>query len=859
MEEYDAIARSRSRGEATRWYWRHAFGVASRCVMDRAMERLPGSPGSLVHGRRERDPMMNQLWRDVRYAVRTLLRTPGFTIVAVATVAIGIGANAAIFSVVNGVLLQPLPFPDADRLVGIWHTAPGLGYEQIPLSGDTYAQIREYNSVFEEVAVVNGGTATLTGDGDPERVDAMGVSHTLLPVLGVEPALGRNFTAAEDMPDAPDVALVAHGLWQRRYGGDPGLVGRTIQIDGSPVEVVGVLPADFQVIRSEAEVFTPLGIDPANPPVGSFGINGIGRLVEGRTAEVAEANLAPLVDRLLEANRDSENYVAFLENGQFGTLVNPLKEDVVGEVRQPLLILLGTVAFVLLIACANVANLVIVRSDARRREMAVRSALGAGRGVLSRQFLAESAVLALAGGVIGVALATAAVPALLRVAPDGLPRAEAVGVDATVLAFSAGLVLVSVVLFGVLPMIRSFSATRHRLRNLLVAGQTALALILLVGSGLMLRSFDALRSVDPGFEAEGALVFRLSLPPTTYETAQGAAAFHQQLMERISGLPGVESVGAVDYVPLTGNGSGTAHRIEDKPVGPGELPPMLWYKYAAPGYFEAMNIGLVAGRTLERADHEQQLPNVVVSQHLAERIWPGEEALGKRVSFASSDTLLTWYTVVGVVNDVRDQGLNEEVRDLVYYPMVGANGDEDWRSLDMTYVVRTAGPPTSLAGPVRAEVWEMDPNLPVADMRPMAEILAESTARTSFTMMALAVAALVALLLGAIGLYGVVSYVVNERTREIGVRMALGAEKSEVQRMVVTQGVKLAVTGLAVGLVASLALTRLLGSLLYGTSPTDPVTFATTSLVLLAVGTLASYLPARRASTIDPVESLRSE
>jgi predicted permease len=803
--------------------------------------------------------MMNQLWRDVRYAVRTLLRTPGFTIVAVATVAIGIGANAAIFSVVNGVLLQPLPFPDADRLVGIWHTAPGLGYEQIPLSGDTYAQIREYNSVFEEVAVVNGGTATLTGDGDPERVDAMGVSHTLLPVLGVEPALGRNFTAAEDMPDAPDVALVAHGLWQRRYGGDPGLVGRTIQIDGSPVEVVGVLPADFQVIRSEAEVFTPLGIDPANPPVGSFGINGIGRLVEGRTAEVAEANLAPLVDRLLEANRDSENYVAFLENGQFGTLVNPLKEDVVGEVRQPLLILLGTVAFVLLIACANVANLVIVRSDARRREMAVRSALGAGRGVLSRQFLAESAVLALAGGVIGVALATAAVPALLRVAPDGLPRAEAVGVDATVLAFSAGLVLVSVVLFGVLPMIRSFSATRHRLRNLLVAGQTALALILLVGSGLMLRSFDALRSVDPGFEAEGALVFRLSLPPTTYETAQGAAAFHQQLMERISGLPGVESVGAVDYVPLTGNGSGTAHRIEDKPVGPGELPPMLWYKYAAPGYFEAMNIGLVAGRTLERADHEQQLPNVVVSQHLAERIWPGEEALGKRVSFASSDTLLTWYTVVGVVNDVRDQGLNEEVRDLVYYPMVGANGDEDWRSLDMTYVVRTAGPPTSLAGPVRAEVWEMDPNLPVADMRPMAEILAESTARTSFTMMALAVAALVALLLGAIGLYGVVSYVVNERTREIGVRMALGAEKSEVQRMVVTQGVKLAVTGLAVGLVASLALTRLLGSLLYGTSPTDPVTFATTSLVLLAVGTLASYLPARRASTIDPVESLRSE
>jgi len=784
--------------------------------------------------------MLNRLGRDIRYAFRTLRRSPGFTIVAVATLAIAIGANAAIFSVVNGVLLEPLP----------------------------------NNAVFEELGLVSGRSAILTGEGEPERVQAGTATHTFFPLLGVEPFLGRLFTAEEDMPEAPDVVLLTHGLWQRRYGADREIVGRAIQIDGAPVEVIGVLPESYDYMDNDAALWMPLGIDPANPPVGSFSYNGVGKLLPGRTAEVAEANLVPLIERILEANKDSENYVAFLQNGQFGTLVHPLKEDLVGDARQPLLVLLGTVAFVLLIACANVANLVIVRSDARRREMAVRSALGAGRRVLARQFMAESAVLAAAGGLLGLMLASVGVPALLRVAPEGLPRMDSVDLDGTVLAFTLGLVLLSVVVFGGLPLLRSFSSRtfdsltargttagrdRHRLRGLLVAGQTALALILLVGSGLMIRSFSELKNVDPGFDSESVLTFRVALPPAQYTTAQGAAGFHQQLMERLAGLPGVQSVGAADYLPMTGGGSGTAIQIEDKPTNPGELPPMLWFKYAAPGYFEAMGTRLLEGRTLERSDHEGQLPNVVVNKATADRIWPGESALGKRMSRASSDSARSWYTVVGVVETVRDQGLDQEARELVYYPMVGLNGDDDWTTRNLTYVVRTAGPPTALAGAVRAQVWEMDSGLPVADIQPLSAILAGSTARTSFTMMALGVSAVVALLLGAIGVYGVLSYVVSERTREIGVRIALGAESGEVLGMVVRQGMKLAGMGLVVGLIASLGLSRLMESLLYGTSPTDPLTFGATSLVLLAVGAAASYLPARRASSIDPVESLRAE
>ncbi len=820
--------------------------------------------------------MLYQLWSDLRYAVRSLIRAPGFTLVAAATLAIGIGANTAIFSVVNGVLLEPLPFDEPDELVGVYHTAPGLGYDQFDLSPDTYTLIRNENDVFSEMALFNSDTVNLTGVGDPLRVSALTTTRELADVLKLDFPLGRGFTLEEDRPGGPQVVILGYDLWQNRYGGDRNILGTSIDLDGTPREVVGVLPREFDVLN-DAALWLPLAMDPDNPTTGSFGLDSIARLAPGRTADVAETLLAPLIDRLVESNEGADTYLAFIRTGQLGILVNPLKEAVVGDLTQPLWILLGTVGFVLLIACANVANLVLVRAESRQREIAVRAAVGAGRNDIFRHFMAESAVLAMLGGVGGIFLAWAGVPALLALTPDGLPRAGEIGIGAPVLAFTGGLVLLAMLVFGTAPALRFFGGNyqpalgssrgttagrnRHRVRNLLVAGQAALALILLVGSGLMLRSFDQLQSLNPGFDPEGVLTFQVNLPREGYPSARAAADFNQELIDRLSGLPGVTSVSAANYAPLSGGGSGTAVQAEDIPLSPDELPPMLWYKYVAPDYFRTMRTRLIAGRSLDRADHQQALPNIVINKVVANRLWPGREqgALGKRLGRNDGDTVPFWFTVVGVAENVADEGLREEPRELIYYSMVSPQGDDGWVTRSMTYVVRTSGPPASLAGPARAEVWAMNRNLPIAEMQDMATIVADSTARLSFTMISLAIAAAVALLLGGIGLYGVLSYVVNQRTQEMGVRMALGAETGQVLWMVVRQGMMVVGTGLVMGVAASLYLGRVLESLLYGTAPNDPLTFVATSGVLLLVGFLASYVPARRASAINPMEALRAE
>ncbi|MFG1691231.1 ABC transporter permease [Gemmatimonadota bacterium] len=820
--------------------------------------------------------MIQWLRQDIPRAVRTLLRTPRFTIIAAFTLAIAVGANTAIFSAVNGILLEPLPYPDSDRLVGIFSTAPGLGYDRFTVSPGVYYHYREQNTVFDDVGMFNNIGLTLTGDGEPERVEGLQATPSVFSVLQVAPARGRIYTEEEDHSEASAVVVVSHSLWERRFGSDPEILGRTVQINGVTHEIIGVMPQDFGFPDEETDLWAPTGINPADAPAGEFSYNAVARLKQGITAEVAQAQLLPLVHRLTERFGDEEGLTAFLEAGQFSVLVDPWKEILVGDLRLPLMILLGTVGFVLLIACANVANLFLVRAEARQREMATRTALGATRGTLVQQYLTESFVLATFGGLGGLFLAWVGIPALLSGAPPGMPRMDLVGLDTTVLLYTVGITAFAAVLFGIAPVFRytgpellgmlkyagrgmTSGRRSHLLRNALVVAQTGMALVLLVGSGLLVRSFQEIRKTDGGFDPTDVLNFRIALPAADYPDVPARALFHGELLDRIRGLPGVEAAGAGTGIPLSGEQSGTAHEIEDFPTGPDELPPIFWYKFATPGYFEALGIPLIVGRPFEDADHHQNLSNVVVSSTIAERFWPEVDPVGKRLGIASSEDSTTWMTIVGVVGSVRDQGLREEATEIVYYPMVQPGGDNEERwSGAMTYAIKARNP-ENLAAAVRAQVWEMDADLPIAQMRTMEELVSNSLVRLSFTMLALGVAAFMALILGAVGLFGVLSYVVSQRTQEIGVRMALGAETTQVQKMVVVQGIRISVIGLAVGLVGAGALTRLLQGLLFGTAPLDPLTFVAMSVLLLGVGLLASYLPARKAAAVNPVESMRIE
>ena len=855
------------------WYLREAWSVGIHALKDRLTQRAVwGRATAVPHtANKEKDSIMPQLFRDLRYAVRTLSRAKGFTLISVITLALGIGTNTAIFSVVNGVLIQPLPFPKSDQLVAVRHTVPGLGYDNIGISPGIYFQYRDQNDFFEDVGLYNRFETNLTGDGDPERVGTATMSRSTFSVLNVPPTRGRFFTEEEDLPNGPSVVMMSQALWQRRFGADPDIIGRTLQLNGVTREIVGVMPSGFHFPNDETDLWLPLGIDPDQACAGCFSFNAVARLKPGITAEMAEPRLQVLVARLNETYADQQMFVAFLTRGEFGALVKPMKEQIVGDLQRPLWIILGTVGLVLLIACANVANLFMVRAEARQLEMAVRTALGAGRGALMRQYLAEAFVLSGVGGVLGLTLAWAGVPALLRLAPETLPRLDAVSIDPVVLLFTLGITSLAAVVFGTAPVFRytrpglvaavkgsgrgSVGPAKHHARNTLVVLQTGLAVVLLVGSGLLVRSFWEIRSTDPGFDASNVLTFSLALPEAEYPDAPQAARFHQDLLDRLAALPGVESVGAVSAVPVGTGRSGTAHFIEDFPTSPDELPPIFWYKYTTPGYFETMRIPLRSGRTFETRDHETNLGNIIVSATIAERFWPGEDVIGKRIT--PGDTT-AWNTIVGVVGSVLDQGFREDPTEIVYYPMVSNSEVAPWVTRNLTYVVRSANP-TNLAAAARAQVWGMDPDLPITSMGTMEEVVAASVVRLSFTMLSLGIAAFMALVLGAIGLYGVLSYSVSQRVQEIGVRIALGAKAEDVRKMVVWQGARIALVGLVVGLAGAAGLTRLLQSLLYDTAAMDPLTFGTMALVLFGVGLLASYLPARRASLIDPIEAIRMD
>ena len=814
---------------------------------------------------------MHTVGQDIREAARMLRKQPRFLIIASLTLALGIGAVTAIFSVVNGVLLKPLPHPSAERLVTIASTAPGLGYDRFPLSPDLFMFYQRENRVFDQLAIVQRRRANLTQSGSPEVVEVAVTTHGYFPTLGAPFTFGRWYGADDDRPEATRVAVVSHRLWTRKYGSDRTLLGRTIPIDGDATEVIGVAPAWLDEAGSP-DVWIPARFNPKNPPIGAFGWNGIGRLKEGVTADAALANLEPLVRRALEEFIKSDTYRAFLKEGGYRPLVRPLKEDIVGDVRQPLWILLGTVGIVLLVACGNVANLCLIRAEARQRELAIRLALGGNRRSLIRKLLIEALVLSAIGAALGVALAAVALPVLLSLAPSSIPRLDWVRLDPIVLAFAAVTAIVSGLVFGLVPAIRytrgnmlgalrhgGRSATdhpgRHRGRNLLVVAQTAMALVLLVGSGLLARSFSKLMGTDIGFDPKDVLTFRVGLPSASYAKPDQIARFSHQLVDRLSQISGVEAAGAITELP-TSNPSGTAFNFNGKPIEPGRLPPMIQYQTVTPRYFTAMRIALVRGRDFDSGDLRAGARPVIVNKALADQYWPGEDPIGKQLRQHNGDpaSQVPWSTVVGVVSSIRQSSLRDQPKPIVYFPMK----DDLNPPRALSYVIRGPQAPARTDA-VRQAVWSIDPGLPLAAVQTMESIVERSVVQFSFTMLTLAIAAGIALALGAIGLYGVLSYTVSLRTREIGVRLALGAPAGLVMRSIVANGAAMAALGLGIGLLGAFGLTRFLAGLLYETTPLDATTFAGMSALLFVVALAASYLPARKAASVSPLEAMRTE
>ena len=815
---------------------------------------------------------MDGMLRDLRGAVRGLVRRPFFTALAGITLAIGIGANTAIYSVVDAVLLNPLPYPQSDRIVSANHTAPGLNLPVVPHSQAMYLSYLEGFHTLSSFAVFDEDNVNLVTDGDPQRVDAARVTQELFDVMGVQPMLGRAFAVGEDRVGAEPIAILGYGLWQQSFGGDAGVVGRTVLMDGVQRRVVGVMPKGFR-FPGEAELWTPMEIDPVSADVGSLGLLGVGRLAPGATIPAAQAEMQQLLTRFAEAHPD-DLPSAVMEQAGLVPDVKPLKELYVSDVRQALWVLLGTVGFVLLIACANVANLFLVRAESRQREQALRAALGASRADLVRHYLSESVTLAVGGGILGLGLAALGVKGLVALAPDAVPRLQEIGIDGSVLAFTAAISLVSGLLFGLFPVFgyarRDLSGTlkeggrattsgreRHRARSVLVVTQVALALILLVGSGLMARSFVALRGVDPGFDARDRLAFRVSLPSADYPDPASTRTAQRQLVERMAAIPGVSRAALITAAPLEDHKSASPMEDEDHPTPEGQLARLVDRRNVSPGYFAAMGIDLVAGRDLGWDDAADGVRAVVVSETLARSLWRNEDAIGRHIRGQGSEEP-SW-EVVGVAHDVRFESLDREPGPLLYMPLVRGDpkAPDPVRSFDV--VLHTGADPLGLVPAAREALRAVDARLPMIEPRTMARIERDAMAATSFTVVLLGIAAVIALVLGTVGIYGVITYVVSRRTQEIGVRMALGAPAGRVLREVVGQGMVLAGAGVAVGLVGAWGVSRVLASLLYGISPTDPVTYAGTAGVLALVALLASWLPARRAASVDPTEALRSE
>ena len=807
-----------------------------------------------------------------------LLKKPAFTVIAVITLALGIGANTAIFSVVHAVLLRPLPFERPEELVRVSADLSKLNLTDTGMSGAELFDYRDRSGIFDQISGVYPVNANITWVDQPERVEALLVDANYFTMLGATAQLGRVFQAEDYTPGITEIAVISDSLWRRRYGADPNALGKKFKLDNDLYTIVGVMPPGFRhpgrVIQTDADVWAPAGWVGSpfnNPPRGSYMLQGaIARLKPGLTVAEAQARMDAFAEQLRQEFPND-----YPENAGWSPRVVGLQDDLTGNVRPALLILLAAVGLVLLIACANVANLLLVRASARQREIAIRRALGAGRMRLVRQLITESMMLAVFGGAFGLLIAIWGIEALVKISPANISRLGQISLDSSVLTFTLVVSVATGLIFGVAPAIHASnpnlqeslkdaargataSAARNRLRSLLVVSEFALALMLLISAALLIRSFRQLNNVDPGFNAQNVLTARLWLPqPNLPETGPyfkhpARVQLYRQVIEKIAALPGVEAVGGVSQLPLGGGRSSAGITVEGRPEqsdSPSAVEPMV----ASPGYFEALGIRLVKGRFFTDQDDDRAPRVVVISEKLADMFFSGEDPLGKRIKFGGLQSKAPWQTVIGVVRDVKTQGLDVESKPQMYRSLLQAS------NLSLALVIRTSSNPGGLSEAVRAEVGSVDPDLPIYGVRTMEEVASAAVGQQRFAMLLLGLFALIALILSSVGIYGVMSYSVGQRTHEIGIRMALGARPRDVLRLIITQGLILIGSGMAIGLAAAFVVTRFIVFLLFSVSPTDPLTFVSITALLGAVALLACYIPARKATKVDPMVALRYE
>ncbi len=815
----------------------------------------------------------------MKQVFRRLRRSPMFTFVAIMTLAVGIGANTAIFSVLDGVLLKPLPYPDPDRLVGLWCTAPGVNIQDLNISPSQFFTYREENHTFENLGVYDGDRVTITGLAEPEQVDSLLVTAGLLPTLGVQPFIGRTFSASDDTPGTPETLILSYGYWQRRFAGDRSILGRRLMIDGKAKEVIGIMPASFRFLDMDAALLQPFRFDRNRTKLGNFSQRGVARLKPGVTLAQANADgarMQPIVSRKFQPPAGFS--AKLFEQARITPTFRPFKDDLTGDTGPMLWVLMGTIGIVLLIACANVANLLLVRVEARHTELAVRAALGATSRQIAYELLFESLTVALLGGCAGLALAFGALRLLVAIAPAGIPRITQIGINGPVLLFALLVSLFTGLLFGSLPVLKyagtrlnasmreggrtlSQSRERHRASSLLVVVQVALALVLLISSGLMIRTFLAMTQVQPGFtHPEQIQSFSIFVPEGQIAEPIKVLALEDDLAASIRSIPGVSSVAMTTAIPMGFNSSTDLMFARDRTYAEGQIPPLRRFVHVSPGLNQTLGNPFIGGRDFTPSEVQNHAPLVLISENFAREYWGSvAAALHKQVRESATDD---WREIIGVVGDIHMDGLDKPAPTVVYYPLLATNFEGNKVDVErgVTYVVHSSRAGSeSLLNEIRKRVWSINPNLPLARVRTLNDLYRKSMARTSFTLVLLIIAAAMALLLGAIGIYGVIAYSVSQRTREIGIRMALGAARGEVTVMFVRRGLSLAGVGAAFGLVSAFVVTRLLSTLLFNVSPADPLTYGSMLVVLLVIAVLASYLPSRRAAAIDPSLALRMD